>query len=336
MPDPIRRLYKRSPRLRRLGRRSKNKALAQAARLGLWLGGRLSLPHALRAAELLGAGLYRTLGESRRLADEHLRLAFGDTLTAAQRDSLARASFVNIARCFIELVKMDEIRARLDEYVEAQGHVHVEALLAPRTGAIVVTGHIGNWELLAAYWAWQGTPVAAVARRIYVPEINRLLVDVRARQGVETILRESPSSARQILRALKSNSILAMLIDQDTDVPSVSVPFFARMARTPLAAAALALRRNLPVAPAFIERRPEGGHRITVQAPMLIERSGDFAADVAALTHRFNAVLEAQIRKNPAEWVWWHRRWRRPPRPRLDMDANFQYTNQDAVLPRGG
>jgi Kdo2-lipid IVA lauroyltransferase/acyltransferase len=195
-----------------------------------------------------------------------------------------------------------------------------------------VTGHIGNWELLAAFFSWRGLPIAAIARRIYAERLNELLVGFRARQGVQTILRESPHSAREILRALKANALLAMLIDQDTHAPSVSIPFFGRLARTPAAAASLAIRREVPALAAFIQRRPGGGHRITIKPAFRIEPSGDRSADIRALTRQFNAALEAQIRENPAEWVWWHRRWRRAPVAHLDLDRDFQYTVQDTVL----
>jgi KDO2-lipid IV(A) lauroyltransferase len=208
----------------------------------------------------------------------------------------------------------------------------VQRIRAEGKGTLVVTGHIGNWELLAAYFSWIGVPVAAVARRIYADGLNQLLVDFRSRQGVETILRETPHSARQLLRAIKANAFLAMLIDQDTHVASVSAPFFGRMARTPVAAASLAIRRELSVLPMFIQRRAEGGHRIIVGAPCAIEPSGDQQADIRALTRLFNEWLEAQIRKNPAEWVWWHRRWRHAPVAHLDLEPEFQYTPQDPVL----
>ncbi len=322
----------RAPRLRRLVRRVKNVGAAGVANLALWLVGRLSLARALRLAEVAGGLLHRLLRRPRRVAQEHLQLAFGDALTPVARDHLARASFVNIARCFCELAKIDEIRARCDDYFEVDGWEHMQAAFAPGKGVIIITGHIGNWELLAAYFAWQGIPIAAIARRIYAERLNQLLVEFRSRQGVETILRESPHSARQILKALKANAVLAMLIDQDTHTPSVSVPFFGRQARTPAAAASLAIRRELPVLSVVMQRRAEGGHRITFSPPFVVERSGDPKADMRALTKQFSAALEAQIRKNPAEWVWWHRRWRRPPLPRLDLDGVFQYTVHDAVL----
>jgi KDO2-lipid IV(A) lauroyltransferase len=89
------------------------------------------------------------------------------------------------------------------------------------------------------------------------------------------------------------------------------VPFFGRPARTPPGAALLALRTGAPVVTAFIERRPEGGHRVRFAAVPPVEGRGHGA--VVALTARFTAAIEAQLRRAPAEWVWWHERWRRQP-----------------------
>ena len=331
MSHPIRRFYKRSPRLRRLVRQAKNALIAGVTNSALWLVGLLSLEQALWLGEGIGALLYPCLRSTRRLALEHLHLAFGDALTPAAREDLARAALINVARTFCEVAKIDVIRARRDEYIEFVGSENLTAMLAEGKGTIAITGHIGNWELLAAYFAWTDVPVTAIARRIYADKLNQLLVDYRRRQGVETILRESPSSGREIIRALRRKGILAMLIDQDTHVPSVSVPFFGRQARTPAGAALLAIRREIPVFAAFIQRRPQGGHRITIQ-PAISRPSSDDVANVRALTQAFNAALEAQIRSNPAEWVWWHRRWRRTPIAHLDLDEGFQYENADTVL----
>ena len=286
----------------------------------------------MRLGERTGALLYPLLRGTRRLALEHLQLAFGEALTEAAREELARASLVNVARTFCEVAKIDAIRVRRDAYFELAGGEHLAAMLAEGKGTIAITGHIGNWELLAAYFAWTDVPVTAIARRIYADKLNQLLVDYRHWQGVETILRESPGSSRQMIRALKRNGILAMLIDQDTHAPSLSVPFFGRLARTPAGAAALAIRREIPAFAAFIQRRPQGGHRITIHPPIRLPSSGDVQTDVHALTQAFSTALEAQIRSNPAEWVWWHRRWRRAPVPQLDLDEGFPYTNTATVL----
>jgi KDO2-lipid IV(A) lauroyltransferase len=285
----------------------------------------LSLDRALSLADRVGDLLYVLLRGTRKLALQHIEMALADSVRAKTRERIVRASFRNVARCFCELAKFDVIRERLDDYVEVEGWEHVTGVLAQGKGAIVITGHIGNWELLAAYFAIKGVPVAAIARRIYNPRINDLICEFRARSGVKTILRESPSASREILQVLRAQGVLAMVIDQDTKAPSISVPFFGRMARTPVAAASLAIRREVPVVAVFAQRRPQGGHRLLVLPPIAAPRTGDRKTDVLALTKAFNEILEKRIRKNPAEWVWWHRRWRREPIPHLDLDPRFQY-----------
>lgn len=321
VPQRTRRRRKRAVRLRQWFRTVRDRSLVWLLERSLARIGAMPLDDALRLGEKYGTWAYRLLRHPRRLTLDHLELAFGRRYPPSARERIARAAFVNAARSFCELAKIDEIRAQRDTYFEIQGREHAEALVAGGRGAIIVTGHIGNWELLAAYWAWQGYPISAIARRIRSVELNRTLVDLRARQGVETILREEPAAARKILSALKRNALLAMLIDQDTRVQSFSVPFFGHMARTPIAAASLAVRRDLPVALVFMQRRPQGGHRIIVEPPLTLPRSGDARQDIQVLTRVFNDRIEAQIERNPAEWVWWHRRWRRTPRADLDLDS---------------
>lgn len=330
MSPALRRLLRPPPRLRRSVRSSRSRLLEVAARVALSGLDKLSLAQALRVGECLGALAYRLLPGPRRLALHHLQLAFGDALSSKAREHLARASFVNAARTFCEIAKIEEIRAQHETYIEAEGWEHLEQLRAVG-GCIAITGQIGNWEMLAAYVAWRGVPIATVARRVYAERLNRLLVGFRERQGVATILRESPASSRQIMQALESKAVLAMLIDQDTHVPSISVPFFGRLARMPRAAAALSLRRELPVLAAFMQRRGDWGCRVVIHPPIPIQPSGDRQTDIRVLTSRLNSAIEAQIRANPAEWGWWQRRCRGAPVPRLDLAVDFPYTGRIPV-----
>jgi len=325
--SPLRRLYKRSPRLRRFIRRRKDAVTYHAARFALWLPRQIALERALWLADRFGDLAYRFSSETRRLSLAHLDIAFGDQLSAAEKADIARAALRNAARCFVELTHIDDIRAHFDDYVSIEGWEHVEDLLEKGRSVIVITGHIGNWELLAAYVAGRGVPLAAIARRINDPRLNQLLVDFRARNGVRTILRESPDSGRDILKTLRGRCALALVIDQDIQAPSVSVPFFGRLARTPVAAAALAVRRNTVAVPVFARRRPEGGQHFTIMAPIAPPATGDRRLDVLELTRQFNQILEQRIRDNPREWVWWHQRWRRRPVPKLDLDYDIHYPN---------
>jgi len=316
--------YKGPPWLRRARRRLKNATVFRLTRGAIWLLKRLPLDTALRLADGVGELTFRFLRRTRQLALTHIEMALGDELSAAGRERIVRASFRNVARSFCEIARLDEIRPHLGEYVDAEGWQHMEAVLASGKGAIAITGHIGNWEILAAYCAQRGVPVAAIARRIYEPRLNQMLVDLRAASGVKTILRESPNASREILSVLKAGGVLAMLIDQDVNkVPSVAVSFLGQTARTPIAAAALAIRRNVPVLPIFAQRRSAGGHRVVVRPPLRFTPTGNRNQDIGTLTRMCNEAIEENIRKNPAEWVWWHRRWRRKPVPGLDLDSEL-------------
>ena len=174
---------------------------------------------------------------------------------------------------------------------------------------VFVTGHVGNWELLAQRILRSGFEGATVARDAPNPFIGRWLEAERAAGALETINRGDPTAARKILGALKRGALLGVLLDQDTKVQSIHVPFFGRPAATPVAAAELALRRNAPVIAGFITRKTRG-HRIRLMRVALDD------LDVAGATALFSRLIEQAIREQPTEWVWFHDRWRTlPPSP---------------------
>src|SRR6266704_576655 len=243
---------------------------------------------------------------ARRSLWRRLRRATRDPRNAA----LARATFRHAGQAFAELSLFETILRRPD-YVRLEGVEALDTALARGRGAIAVTGHVGNWELLAAWAAAIGYPITVVVRRVNDLRFHSLIVRFRAAAGVEVLVRDDPRFVAAVGDALRRNRVVAMLIDQDTRGAGVFVPFFGRPAHTPLGAALLALRARVPVVTAFIERRPEGGHLVRV-APVPAElprgREG-----VRELTARLTAAIEAQIRRSPAEWVWWHERWRKQP-----------------------
>jgi KDO2-lipid IV(A) lauroyltransferase len=113
----------------------------------------------------------------------------------------------------------------------------------------------------------------------------------------------------------------------------MSVPFFGRPARTPVAPVLLALRRRLPLHPIFIRRLADGGHEISIEPALDLQRSGDELADVRAGLARISRRFEEEVRRHPDQWMWWHRRWRRQPVPELDLDGEFQYTRRESTSP---
>ena len=296
-------------RLRRATRDPRNAALARAIGGFSRALGALPMPAALAVGRGLGTAAHALLATPRRLAVAHMGLAFPE-LDLATRRRLVRATFRHAGQAFAELSLFETILRRPD-YVRLEGLEALDTALARGRGAIAVTGHVGNWELLAAWAAAIGYPITVVVRRVNDLRFHSLIVRFRAAAGVEVLVRDDPRFVAAVGDALRRNRVVAMLIDQDTRGAGVFVPFFGRPAHTPPGAALLALRARVPVVTAFIERRPEGGHLVRV-APVPAElprgREG-----VRELTARLTAAIEAQIRRSPAEWVWWHERWRKQP-----------------------
>ena len=184
------RFYRRSG-LRPIVRQRRNALLYHLSRVALVSARSVSLPRALAFADRSADLVYAALPGVRRMTLEHLALALGDTHSAAAREDIARAAYRNTARIAVELAKLEDIRPYFDEYASVEGWEHFEAIRDRVGGAIVVTGHIGNFELLAAYFAHKGVSVAAGARRLDDPRLNRLLNDFRTGNGVQTILRST-------------------------------------------------------------------------------------------------------------------------------------------------
>jgi len=296
-------------RLRRATRDPRNAALARAIGGFSRALGALPMPAALAVGRGLGTAAHALLATPRRLAVAHMGLAFPE-LDLATRRRLVRATFRHAGQAFAELSLFETILRRPD-YVRLEGVEALDTALARGRGAIAVTGHVGNWELLAAWAAAIGYPITVVVRRVNDLRFHSLIVRFRAAAGVEVLVRDDPRFVAAVGDALRRNRVVAMLIDQDTRGAGVFVPFFGRPAHTPPGAALLALRARVPVVTVFIERRPEGGHLVRVSpVPAELPRGRE---GVRELTARLTAAIEAQIRRSPAEWVWWHERWRKQP-----------------------
>ena len=146
--------------------------------------------------------------------------------------------------------------ARDPDYVRGNFEILDQALAGGR-GVLAITGHVGNWELLAATVAARGYGVSVVARRVNDERFDALITRFRGDQGMEILLRDAPDFLGQVRGALAQNRIVAILMDQDSRGAGVFVPFFGRPAHTPPGAAVLALRTRVPVVTVFIHRRPE-------------------------------------------------------------------------------
>jgi KDO2-lipid IV(A) lauroyltransferase len=301
------------PLHKRLRRGLRSRLIAAAYRLVALI----PLGPALRIGAFLGALGYLLFGETRRLALAHLAEAFPELDEPARRD-IARRMFVHLGMSAMEITSIRSYDDRLAEYMVYPDPAPVRAALARGKGIVFVTGHLGNWELMARMMAKTQCPVSAVAKRGSDARLMGLIEDWRASGQVTTLWREDPGTARALLRVFKQNQALGILVDQDTRVQGVWVPFFGRPAYTPRAPGDLALRTGAPVLVGTCHRageRPGDGFRFEVTEIPYDPKPADREAEVIRITAACQAVMEAAIRRHPADWVWMHERWKTQPPP---------------------
>ncbi len=258
---------------------------------------------------VLGYIAYYLLPRERKRAITHLTLAYPEKNHSWIRHT-ARSCFIHLGKALLEVMLITP--RRLEQIVEFQGDETLRAAIGVGKGVIYVTGHIGNWELMGHVVAARYN-LSVVAAPIEPEQVNDMIVGLRARMGVRTILRSRPNASRELVRVFKENRIMGILIDQDTDVESAFVDFMGRPAWTPTAAASMALKFGAPVIFGYIQRKSDNRHAITVEGPLELIRTGDREKDIIANTAMLTKKIEDAIRRNPEQWVWMHRRWRRQP-----------------------
>ena len=277
---------------------------------------RLSFSRAGRIGERIGGLGFSPLKIRRAVVERQLRAAFPER-DAADVERIARASYAHLGRTSIETAILPSYSpAQIIELFEAVvGWDLVEQRLALGKGLILVTGHLGNWELGGAYIAARGLPIDAVARHMANPLFDRYLTGTRQRIGMNVVHDED--AVRRVPRALRGGRAVAFLVDQGAvGLASTWVPFFGRFAKTPRGPAVFALRLGTPVMFGVALRQPSGRYQLSFE-PIEIADTGDREADVDRIVADYTQVLERWIRRAPEQYLWHHRRWKhqRPGTP---------------------
>jgi len=268
-----------------------------------------------RAGQLgaaIGSLGFRPLGIRRAVVESQLRAAFPEK-DDAEIGRIARGSYAHLGRTAIETALLPSLGR--DGIIGLVGTVTgwdalEEGLLAGR-GIILVTGHLGNWELGGAYLAARGLPIGAVVRHMANPRFDRYLNSTRAKMGVRVIYDDQ--AVRQSTRALRDGRVVAFLADQGVrGLASTFVPFFGRLAKTPRGPAVFALRLDTPLIFGTAIRQPDGRYHLAFE-PIEVTRTDDRERDTDAIVARYTLTLERWVRKAPEQYLWQHNRWKRRP-----------------------
>ncbi len=278
---------------------------------------RVPLATAQRIAAAAARWVFDRGGRRARYARINLRLCFPE-LPEAERERIGRESFVHMAWNVIDFVRSARLTdEELRQRVEIKGMEHYEAALRRGHGALLLTLHLGNFELGAVAAPLRGLRATWMGRPMRNPYLYAYLARQRIRTGGGLIGRRNVVPT--ILRELRAGKAVGILNDQYARRSrSVFVPFFGLSTSTSAGIATIALRSRTPVLPMYISRDGPDHHTVTLLSPIEPEYSGDLKSDVVNATTSYNRVYEQIIREHPEQNWWITRRFRNSP----DLQGN--------------
>ncbi|MGB7069986.1 MAG: lysophospholipid acyltransferase family protein [Pyrinomonadaceae bacterium] len=262
--------------------------------------------------------MYSILGGLRKTGVRNLEIAFPE-IENRERLRIVKGSFRSLGRVLGEMSQFHKTTpASLEKIIEFDIDPQIlkayEKIKHEGRGAIITTGHIGNWELFVLAYAALHEPISYLARPLDNPLIDDLTVALRTRFGNRPINKTNAAMAASKL--LRHGGILGILADVNAHPKEgVFVPFFGVPACTSSGAAMLAIRTNSMIVP-MCAVWDEAANRYRVLHGKILEptQSGDRKRDVIDMTEKFTAEFEKFVRAYPEQWLWIHKRWKtRPP-----------------------
>lgn len=265
------------------------------------------LPHkiALKVGEILGIFIFYLWGSRRRIAVDNIKMTIGD-----KQLRIAKEAFKNLGKSLVEMIKIYYgLGKKIIDNVEVKGIENYNNAKLKGRGIILITGHCGNWELMAVTFSVKVDNVFGVARRQNNQYFNKLVEKTRAKYGNKVIYKKG--ALRGILSELRKNKGVGILMDQAVlKNEGYIIDFFGKPAWTTKMPALIARKTGAAVIPVFINRDRDR-HVMNIHPEVTLSAEQDIEKAIIEDTKNFSKYIEDYIRNHPSEWLWIHRRWKR-------------------------
>jgi len=273
------------------------------------------LPRGL--ARLLSGALaftvYSTLGRLRRVGERNLELAL-PTTSPEQRAEILKSVYRHLGWQLVEFCRMARYTpANTRNWIRTEGLEHYLAAQVKGKGVLIVTGHLGAWELSSFYHSLMGHPMGMVIRRLDNRRLDEFVNGIRCLHGNRVLHKDD--FARGLLTAMRAGDTVGILMDTNMTPPQgVFVKFFGHPACTASGLARVALKAGAAVLPGFMLWEPSEKKYVLHFGPEIkFQRTADPEADILAATQQCAAATEEWIRRYSDQWLWIHRRWKTRP-----------------------
>lgn len=227
--------------------------------------------------------------------------------------SLSWLNFRNHAKAYADLMQLPTMSVQsMRPLLKVDGLEHLEEARALGKGVLVVSCHMGSYEVVSAIWSATLTPVSLFAEELEPRALFEWYRDTRARLGI-SVLTLDHGGIRKVLQALREKEMVITAIDRDITGTGHPMPFFGRLAPIPLGPAAIALRLGTPIFPVCVYRLPDDTYKAEGAPLIFAKDTGNPTADQVEATERVLRQIEAFIRRHPDQWHVPHRIWEGSP-----------------------
>jgi len=276
--------------------------------------GRLPRRVARLLAQLLAIATFWCFGKLRRVGVRNLQMALPN-LTAKTRKRILRNVYIHLGWQLVEFCRMTRYTPQnTREWMRTEGLEHYLAAQAKGKGVLVITGHLGAWELSSFYHSLMGHSMGMVIRRLDNRRLDAYVNDIRCMHGNFVLSKDD--FGRGLLMAMREGKTVGILMDTNMTPPQGEfVRFFGVQACTGTGLAHIARKTGAAVLPGFMFWEASEKRYVLRFGPEVeIPQTDDSASDILKGTQRCTAVIEEWIRRYPDQWLWIHRRWKtRPP-----------------------
>jgi KDO2-lipid IV(A) lauroyltransferase len=237
---------------------------------------------------------------------DNLTLTFHDSLSEQDKERIARESFHNMIRGFIETLScVYTYRKHFDPRIELEGRENLEQALARGKGVIGVTAHLNTFTLIGAKLNASGFPNTWILGAQAHPRIAGVWRWMTEKTGSNAIVIDSPIRFHKaIMRALRKGEIVIFVCDENQKQGGVLVEFLDRTMALPVGPAVYHLKTGAPILPLFIIHQGDGEHKVIINPPLKITPTGDEERDIFTITDQITRVIESYIRQYPGQWSW--------------------------------
>lgn len=245
--------------------------------------------------------------ESRKIIKDNLKQVLGEG-SEEEIKRKARKIFQNFAKYVVDISRLRRINQNnLERFITIEGIKNLQCSLAAGKGTIVLTAHLGNWELGGVALAILGYPMNAVALSHGEVSVDRLFVQQRTSKGIKVI--PFGLAAKRCYQALRCNEIVALLGDWDIKSQGTRVPFFGKLTTLPRGPAILSLKTGAAILPGFAIRGEDNRFKLFLEKPIFPESAGYKEEDIEKLSNQVSKILESYIRRYPEQWLLFHKVW---------------------------